>query len=137
VSTRPRLTYLDANVLISAAKGTEENSLKALAIIDDPDREFVASQLLRLEVLPKATYYKWNRVADFYNEFFGRVKCWAEIDDHLVDAACTESGKTNLGAMDALHIVSASSSGAMEFVTFEDPRSPFGRTTLDILVVFP
>ncbi len=48
------LTYVDAGVLIVAARGTDTLAAKALEILDDPRREFASSDLLRLEVLPQA-----------------------------------------------------------------------------------
>lgn len=51
-------TYVDAGVLIAAARGKDDVAVKAIQILDDPDREFVSSPFLRLEVLPKAVYGK-------------------------------------------------------------------------------
>jgi len=47
-------TFVDADVLITAFRGTGQVLTRAQNIIDDPDREFVASDILRLELLPKA-----------------------------------------------------------------------------------
>lgn len=50
------LTYVNASVLIYAATkptaATFARRLRALQVLSDPDREFVASEYLRLEVLP-------------------------------------------------------------------------------------
>jgi predicted nucleic acid-binding protein len=48
-------TFLDASVLIAAARGNDELGTRAMAILDDGDREFVASPFLKLEVLPQPT----------------------------------------------------------------------------------
>jgi predicted nucleic acid-binding protein len=53
-----RLTFVDAGVLIAAARGGSEQAARAMEILDDPDREFAASPFLRLEVLPQATFNK-------------------------------------------------------------------------------
>jgi hypothetical protein len=49
-------TFIDSGVLIAAARGQGAISLRAVEILDDPNREFVSSPFLKLEVLPKAIY---------------------------------------------------------------------------------
>jgi hypothetical protein len=48
------LTFIDAGVLIAAARGTGIKALKAFSVLDDPSREFASSLFVQLEVLPKA-----------------------------------------------------------------------------------
>ena len=43
------LTYVDAGVLIAAARGRSAEASRALAVLDDAAREFAASDFLRLE----------------------------------------------------------------------------------------
>lgn len=124
------LTYLDANILIAAAKGTEACSRQAMEIIDDTERNFAASLFLKLEVLPSPEYEKRTDEVAFMKIFFGSVSIWTKIDEDLVQAACDESARTNLKAIDALHVLSASAVGADEFVTQENPRRPYSRTKL-------
>jgi hypothetical protein len=47
-------TLIDSGVLIAAARGQGSTSLRAVEVLDDPNREFVSSPFLKLEVLPKA-----------------------------------------------------------------------------------
>jgi hypothetical protein len=49
-------TFLDAGVLITAARGTGEDADKALQILKSSNREFAASQYLKLKILPKAIF---------------------------------------------------------------------------------
>jgi hypothetical protein len=49
-----KLTFVDAGVLIAAARGGSEQAARAMEVLDDPEREFGASPFLRLEVLPQA-----------------------------------------------------------------------------------
>lgn len=49
----PKRTFLDSGVLMAAARGTDDTALLALQILDDPDRKFVSSFFVKLEVLPK------------------------------------------------------------------------------------
>ena len=55
------ITFIDAGVLIAAARGRTEVSAQAMAVLDDPDRTFASSEFVRLEVLPKALF---NRNVD-------------------------------------------------------------------------
>jgi hypothetical protein len=51
-------TFLDAGVLIAGIRGDLETVERVLAIRNDPERAFVASDFVRLEVLPKALYFR-------------------------------------------------------------------------------
>ena len=50
-------TFIDASVLIAAARGKAAQAQEAMEILDDPDREFVSSDFTRLEVLPMPVYH--------------------------------------------------------------------------------
>lgn len=63
-------TFLDAGVLIAAARGTDDMAFQALEILDDPNRTFVSSVFVKLEVLPKAVYNRFKEEAGFYESFF-------------------------------------------------------------------
>jgi hypothetical protein len=47
-----KLTFVDAGVLIAAARGGNIQAARTMEILDDPEREFAASPFLRLDVLP-------------------------------------------------------------------------------------
>jgi hypothetical protein len=49
-------TFIDAGVLISAAIGRDALFARAWDILDDPERVFLTSEFVRLEVFPKAIY---------------------------------------------------------------------------------
>ncbi len=51
---------------------------KAMQVLDDPDREFVSSPFLKLEILPKAVYGKRQAEVEFYQTFFAAVRHWAK-----------------------------------------------------------
>jgi len=63
-------TYLDSGVLIAVIRGVEPIAQKALEILDDPEREFVSSMFVKLEVLSKAVYHKQTIEQEFYTTFF-------------------------------------------------------------------
>ncbi|MBC6478736.1 MAG: hypothetical protein EBE86_030320 [Hormoscilla sp. GUM202] len=74
-------TYIDSGVLIEAVRGTNAVALKARRIITDTNREFASSIFVKLEVIPKATYYKNAAEVAFYERFFNSVVHWAHPDD--------------------------------------------------------
>ena len=63
------LTFIDACVLIAAAQGNEATASRAFEVLDDPDREFVVSDFLKLEVIPKPTFNRYNEQVQFFEEF--------------------------------------------------------------------
>jgi len=52
-------------------------TFQAQRILLEPDREFASSIFVKLEVLPKATYYKNAAEVAFDEEFFNLVNCRA------------------------------------------------------------
>lgn len=106
----------------------------AEALLQDPNREFVASVFLRLEILPKAIYHRSAVEIEFYRGYFARVVAWAEPIDDLVRLAEQEAGRYGLNALDALHVAAAGMLDADELVTTEGPRKPIHRAT-DVRVV--
>lgn len=123
-------TYVDAGVLIAAARGEASIAFRALDILDDPNREFVSSIFVRLEVLPKAVYNKNQAETDFYETFFYGVTDWANSFEALVQGAFNEACDSGLAALDALHVVSAVYADAEELVTTERLDKPINRTRL-------
>ena len=122
-----RLTFVDAGVLIAAARGGSEQAARAMEILDDPDREFAASPFLRLEVLPQATFNKRTAEAAFYDAFFSAVSRWATDLPAITEAALTEASHCGVEAMDALHVAAAASVGADELITSEKPSRSIHR----------
>jgi len=124
----PKRTFLDSGVLIAAARGTDDNALLALQILDDPDRKFVSSVFVKLEVLPKAIYNGFREEAAFYQSFFENdVEIWVSLSDELAELAQQQAEKFGLSALDSLHVAAAISAGADEFVTTEKPGKPLHR----------
>lgn len=131
-------TFIDAGVLIYAARSQGDLAERAFQILEDENREFVSSIFLKLEVLPKAIYSQQNSEAKFYQAFFDEVSYWATELDKIIAAAYKESSQFGLGAMDALHIAAAVSVGATEFVTNEKPEKSIHRTqSIKIISIHP
>ena len=66
-------TFIDAGVLIYAARSQGELAERAFQIIEDKNREFASSIFLKLEVLPKAIYNQQTSEVKFYETFFDAV----------------------------------------------------------------
>jgi len=123
-------TYLDAGVLIIAARGVGDASDRALTILEERDREFVSSLFLKLEVLPKAIYNQQSDEVAFYEDFFTAVTDWVSEEDVISQQACQIACRYGLAAMDALHVASALALGADELITTEKPSKPMHRVPL-------
>ena len=97
-------TYLDSSVLIQAVQGVDGDKIAAL--LEDPEREFVAATFLKLELLPQPTFHK------------------RKADEYLVAAALKEAGAVPLTAVDAIHVAAAKALKCDEFITAEKPGKP-------------
>lgn len=121
-------TYLDANVLMAAWHGQGDVAQQALEILDNPEREFVVSDALWLELMPKPLYHKANDEAEFYKVIFAEAEHipWqVEVLYRAQDLA------TNYGiaAMDAIHVATALAAGANEFISGEKRTKPMFRVS--------
>lgn len=121
-------TFIDAGVLIYAARSQGDLAERALQILEDDNREFCSSIFLKLEVLPKALYNRQSSEVKFYETFFDAVTYWATDINTIIEMAYQESSQYGLGAMDALHIAAAVSLGATEFITNEKREKSIHRT---------
>jgi predicted nucleic acid-binding protein len=124
------LTYIDSGVLIYAAKGTTDAAALALPYLRDSNREYVTSDYVRIEVLPKAIFHKNTTERSFYEAFFAmNVRC-VPTSEALLKYAMEEACKTGISGLDAIHVACAVFGGAQEFVTSENSTKPIHRTTL-------
>jgi predicted nucleic acid-binding protein len=131
-------TYVDSGVLITAARGNAVLSAPAIKILSDATREFVSSEWVRLEVLPKAIYFKRQSEVSFYDLFFQRVSIWAPFESGLLNRAMEEATANGLSAVDAIHVVSAASSNCEELITSEKPSSAIHRTDcVRVVSIYP
>jgi predicted nucleic acid-binding protein len=109
-------TYVDGGVLIRAARGDASLSEPAIEVLCDPEREFVSSVLVRLEVLPRA---ERPSEVEFYETYFKQVAVWAPIEPYLLTTAVEEAQSSGVSPLDAIHLVLAASAGCHELVTAE------------------
>ncbi len=122
-------TYIDSGVLITYFRGSDELVLKAATIIDDPNRVFVSSVFVKLEVLSKAIYHKQQDEVLFYETFFDACQFWADDLETIIQLAQGLAQKYGLAALDALQVASAISVKADEFVTTEKLTKPLHRVS--------
>lgn len=121
------LTFVDAGVLIAAARGTAEISAKAAAVLEDPNREFVASVFLELELLPKPRHTGHRDELEYYETFFDGVRLWSKDFDAITHTAKQEALAYGLSALEALHVAVAALAGA-ELVTSSTSDKAIHRT---------
>lgn len=120
-------TFLDSGVLIAAARGSGVLGVRALALFNDQERVFVSSELVRLEIFPKAVYHQRTAEVGFYEDFFSGVEHIVPFSDSLARLAYTEACHAGLSGFDALHIAAAKLCGAEEFITTERPTKSLFR----------
>jgi predicted nucleic acid-binding protein len=111
-------TFCDSGVLIAAARSLDVDGQRALRFLEDPDRVFLTSPFVHLEVVPKAIFFKKRLERAFYEAYFKKAVWFREV--HKIEAvAQAEAAKAGLGAMDALHLAAAHLSGARMVEPFE------------------
>ncbi|MBD2360168.1 type II toxin-antitoxin system VapC family toxin [Anabaena minutissima FACHB-250] len=120
-------TYIDSGVLIADFRGVQSIGIQANTIFNDDNREFVSSQFVKLEVVPKASYNQQQDETDFYETFFSAVSYWATDLEQISQDAYQLSSLYGLAAMDALHVAAALWLKSNELITTEKPTKPMHR----------
>lgn len=124
------VTYVDSGVLIYAARGNPDTAALALPFLEDVERQFVTSEYVRLEVLPKALFNRNAEEADYYNAFFAMAARNVPTSVALLELAMEEATRSGLSAIDAIHVACAVFGGAEELITTEKTTKPIHRTVL-------
>jgi predicted nucleic acid-binding protein len=99
----------------------------ALAVMEDSRRRFYTSQLVKLELLPKAIFFQQEEEIEFYQTHFRTVEGEEPLSTQLGEDAKKLAARHGLAAMDALHLAAALRQGAEEFITAEKPGKPMFR----------
>ena len=100
-----------------------------MEVLGDPNRIFVTSDFIRLEVLPKANYQCNYEEAEFYETFFQGAYRTVPSSKRLFLRANEEACRLGLAAMDALHVAAAKIGRATELITTEKATKPIFRAT--------
>jgi hypothetical protein len=122
-----RVTYLDSGILIAASQGEHQFFERAFAILDDPDRDFISSDFVQLEVLPKPSFFNRVTERDFLNDLFSGSINIVPTTPSKMGAALVLACALGLSAVDAIHLQTAVDEGVDEFVTTERSTSPYFR----------
>lgn len=110
-----RRTYLDTGVLIEAAAG---KSTRALGLLKDPNRVFLSSPFLDLELLPQVIQNRQREQQKFLETYLAATQ---RIEDMraIFRVAFREASNSAVSDMDALHVAAAYLLKADEFITTE------------------
>ena len=119
-------TFLDTGVLVAAVRGVGAEQRAALRLLDDPNRLFLSSPFLELELLPKALYHRNVAEVRFHQGYFAKAETYLDLD-RILSLAREEAALIGVNAMDALHLAAACLLDADEFITTERPRKPIYR----------
>ena len=120
-------TYLDSGVLLTGWKGKLADS--ALNIMEDKQRRFFSSYMVRLELTPKPLYEKRKPEVEFYEAFWESLEAEEPLTATLAEEAFNLAKKYGLAAVDAIHVAAAIREGVEEFITSELPGKPLFRVT--------
>ena len=119
-------TFLDSGALIAAFRGDSEAGRRALLLLDDADRQFVTSDFVRLEILPRAIFHKRPEEVAFYETIL-KSTVSVPVTKSLLDRALKEASAHGLSAVDALHVAAAKSKRCRELYTTERSEKPIFR----------
>jgi hypothetical protein len=128
-------TFLDTNVILTAFRGTDEIAERAFELIGDTTRQFLGSDFLKLEVLPKPTYFRQNEEREFYESYFSELQQVIDTTPAQVQSAFVLATTYGLSGPDALLAQAAITAQAQEFVTLEKPDKALFRLPAETLVV--
>jgi predicted nucleic acid-binding protein len=120
-------TFVDASVLIAAFRGKDDICQKAMEVIEDNDREFVVSDYLKLELIPKPTFFKNEEELLFMQGFIDNASTYVHANSLITEQAIALACRYGLSAIDALHAEAAIETSADVLVTVEKPNKPFYR----------
>jgi predicted nucleic acid-binding protein len=124
----PIRTVIDSCVLRAAFEGVEgEDNNKALAVLDDTNREFIAVDFIALETIPKPTFNKREEQALLFQSFFDEAPLHAEVSSEITTLAIQLASEHDITPIDALIVSSAIIGGADELITMEKPTKPMFR----------
>lgn len=120
-------TYIDTGVLICALRGEKDMADYALSFLYDPLREYITSDYVKLELLPKCIFYQNQEEQQFYEAFFESNSIQVPCNEELLVFAIEEGGRTGISGIDALHVACALVAEASELITAERATKPIHR----------
>lgn len=122
----PKRTYLDSNVLLAAFKKDGKAGLRAIEILDDPERTLLVSDAVWLETMPKPIYEKQQEEIEFYEAIFSEAER-LEWNPTTLAHAADVAQQYGIAAMDAIHVAHALDARSDELATAEKSTKPMFR----------
>jgi len=119
-------TYVDTSVLIEAFQGHGDAQRRAMEVLDDPERQFVVSDYLRLEVLPKPTFHGRTEEVEFMEAVLDAAET-VDTSPDLTRGAIEFASRYDMTPIDALHVSAAKGGNVHELVTMEKTGKPMCR----------
>jgi predicted nucleic acid-binding protein len=113
-------------VIVNAVREDKERAKQAQIVLEDPTRDLIVGDYVRLETLPKMVYNKKIDQAAYTTALFDHAE-YVRSTNAIVTHAETLAEAYGLSAMDALHVASAIAGHADELIIFEKPEKPFFR----------
>jgi hypothetical protein len=98
-----------------------------MEILDDPDREFIITDFLKLEVLPKPCFFGNHDEIEFMRTYIENAALHVPSTAFITAQAIALACRYGLSAIDALHAEAAIEAKADEFITIEKPTKPLSR----------
>jgi predicted nucleic acid-binding protein len=120
---------LDTSVIIKAFQKGLNVKNPALDMMTDPRREFVVSDVLKIELFPKPRFHKQAKELDFYERFFRQAVLQIETTPAIMARAIDLASQFNVASCDALHLSVAIEANVDEFITIKKPQKPFFQVT--------
>src|SRR5260370_25415617 len=102
---------------------------RAIQLLEEPNRVFLTSPFIHLEVVTKSIFYRKRLEQSFYEKYFGSATWFRDIV-RIEALARAEAANAGLGAMDSLHIAAAYLTNADQFITIEKPNKAIHRSSL-------
>lgn len=72
-------TFFDSGVSIAAARLLDSDAERALKFLEDPNRLFLTSPFVHLEVIPKAIFHQRWLERSFYDRYFKNAVWFREV----------------------------------------------------------
>jgi hypothetical protein len=110
-----------------AVRGEGENARKAADLLNESDRVFLSSILVKAETIAKPIYLRDELQVELYEALFSEISEWIPVDSSLVLQAYSRMCEDGLGTVDSMHIEAAVRANADEFVTVEKPEKSIYR----------
>jgi len=98
-----------------------------MAILEDPNRQLIVSEFLRLETIPHPSYHKQKREVGFMESVFAKAEEQLKVTSEVVEQTFLLAQQYDLDAVDSLHVGSALLAKVDEFITLEKPSKPMFR----------